>query len=45
MIQFPARGVSARVNAALQPASQVPRLRRLLAGARHSIGDRTLAVA
>ena len=40
-----ARGVSARVNAVLQPASQAPRLRRLLAGARHSIGDRTIALA
>jgi hypothetical protein len=40
-----ARGVSALVNAVLQPALQMPRLRRLLAGACHSISDWTIALA
>jgi hypothetical protein len=33
------------VNVMLQPASQVPRLRCLLAGALHSLDDKTVALA
>jgi hypothetical protein len=38
-------GVSALMNAVLQPASQAPQLRRFLAGACRSIDDKTIALA